>query len=157
MPSATSRNRCPGIAYDEGGAHLANANGDGRITTEASGEGAQVRERLYATGWAKRGPVGLIGSTKSDALLIVTNMLEDLSKAAEGGRVALTAIRNPSTVCWLPAVSSRSTSPAGRRSTRSNVPKARRKAASTRRSSTRSRCARWRMPESGRLELGWEC
>ena len=21
----------------------------------------------------------------------------------------------------------------------------------------RSRCARWRMPESGRLELGWEC
>ena len=79
----------PGIAYDERRAHLANANGDGRITTEASGEGAQVRERLYATGWAKRGPVGLIGSTKSDALLIVTNMLEDLSKAAEGGRVAV--------------------------------------------------------------------
>ena len=48
----------PGIAYDERRAHLANANGDGRITTEASGEGAQVRERLYATGWAKRGPVG---------------------------------------------------------------------------------------------------
>ena len=78
----------PGIAYDERRAHLANANGDGRITTEASGEGAQVRERLYATGWAKRGPVGLIGSTKSDALAIVTNMLEDLAKAAEGGRVA---------------------------------------------------------------------
>lgn len=147
----------PGIAYDERRAHLANANGDGRITTEASGEGAQVRERLYATGWAKRGPVGLIGSTKSDALLIVTNMLEDLSKAPKAVAWPLTAIRNPSTVCWLPAVSSRSTSPAGRRSMRSNVPKARRKAASTRRSSTRSRCARWRMPESGRLELGWEC
>ena len=86
----------PGITYDEHGAHLANANGDGRITTEASGEGAQVRERLYATGWAKRGPVGLIGSTKSDALLIVTNMLEDLSKAAEGGRVA--ADRDPESI-----------------------------------------------------------
>ena len=86
----------PGIAYDERRAHLANANGDGRITTEASGEGAQVRERLYATGWAKRGPVGLIGSTKSDALLIVTNMLEDLSKAAEGGRVA--ADRDPESI-----------------------------------------------------------
>ena len=77
----------PGITYDEKGAHLANANGDGRITTEAAG--GDVRERLYATGWAKRGPVGLIGSTKSDALMIVTNMLEDLAKAAEGGRVAV--------------------------------------------------------------------
>ena len=76
----------PGIAYDEHGAHLANANGDGRITADA--DGGDVRERLYATGWAKRGPVGLIGSTKSDALAIVTNMLEDLASAAEGGRVA---------------------------------------------------------------------
>ena len=84
----------PGIAYDEHGAHLANANGDGRITTEA--DGGEVRDRLYATGWAKRGPVGLIGSTKSDALLIVTNMLEDLSKAAEGGRVA--ADRDPESI-----------------------------------------------------------
>ena len=92
----------PGIAYDERHAHLANANGDGRITVaaEADADGAdaavEVRERLYATGWAKRGPVGLIGSTKSDALLIVTNMLEDLSKAAEGGRVA--ADRDPESI-----------------------------------------------------------
>ena len=84
----------PGIAYDEHGAHLANANGDGRITTEA--DGGKVRDRLYATGWAKRGPVGLIGSTKSDALAIVTNMLEDLAKAAEGGRVA--ADRDPESI-----------------------------------------------------------
>ena len=87
----------PGIAYDERRAHLANAHGDGRITTAAeAGEDVEVRERLYATGWAKRGPVGLIGSTKSDALLIVTNMLEDLSKAAEGGRVA--ADRDPESI-----------------------------------------------------------
>ena len=84
-----------GIAYDERHAHLANANGDGRITTAAEATD-EVRERLYATGWAKRGPVGLIGSTKSDALLIVTNMLEDLSKAAEGGRVA--ADRDPESI-----------------------------------------------------------
>ena len=87
----------PGIAYDERRAHLANAHSDGRITTAAeAGEDVEVRERLYATGWAKRGPVGLIGSTKSDALLIVTNMLEDLSKAAEGGRVA--ADRDPESI-----------------------------------------------------------
>lgn len=84
----------PGIAYDEHGAHLANANGDGRITADA--DGGDVRERLYATGWAKRGPVGLIGSTKSDALAIVTNMLEDLAKAAEGGCVA--ADRDPESI-----------------------------------------------------------
>ena len=84
----------PGIAYDEHGAHLANANVDGRVTTEA--DGGEIRERLYATGWAKRGPVGLIGSTKSDALAIVTNMLEDLAKAAEGGRVA--ADRDPESI-----------------------------------------------------------
>ena len=84
----------PGITYDEHGAHLANANGDGRITTEA--DGGKVRDRLYATGWAKRGPVGLIGSPKSDALAIVTNMLEDLAKAAEGGRVA--ADRDPESI-----------------------------------------------------------
>lgn len=76
----------PGIAYDEGGAHLANANDDGRITVDH--ENGEVRERLYATGWAKRGPVGLIGSTKSDALMIVTAMLEDLAQNKENARLA---------------------------------------------------------------------
>ena len=32
---------------------------------------------LYATGWIKRGPVGLIGHTKSDALETITNLLDD--------------------------------------------------------------------------------
>lgn len=66
-----------GIAYDEKRTLL--ANNDGRIVTSV--ENGEVRERLYATGWAKRGPVGLIGSTKSDALLIVDRMLEDLAKS----------------------------------------------------------------------------
>lgn len=34
--------------------------------------------RLYATGWIKRGPVGLIGSTKSDAAQTVAHLVEDL-------------------------------------------------------------------------------
>lgn len=73
-----------GIAYDEKRTLLANI--DGRLVESV--ENGEVRERLYATGWAKRGPVGLIGSTKSDALLIVNNMLEDLSKAGNAGRIA---------------------------------------------------------------------
>jgi ferredoxin--NADP+ reductase len=32
---------------------------------------------LYVSGWIKRGPVGLIGSTKSDSLQTVTRLLED--------------------------------------------------------------------------------
>lgn len=73
-----------GIAYDEKRTLLANI--DGRLVESV--ENGEVRERLYATGWAKRGPVGLIGSTKSDALLIVNNMLEDLSKAGNARRIA---------------------------------------------------------------------
>jgi len=34
---------------------------------------------LYATGWIKRGPVGLIGHTKSDALETITNLVADAS------------------------------------------------------------------------------
>ena len=67
-----------GVAYDESKTLLANK--DGRIVTDPDGD--VVRPRLYATGWAKRGPVGLIGSTKSDALQIVANMLEDLAKSS---------------------------------------------------------------------------
>ncbi|MDD7384518.1 MAG: FAD-dependent oxidoreductase [Actinomycetaceae bacterium] len=33
---------------------------------------------LYATGWIKRGPVGLIGSTKSDAAETIGHLVEDL-------------------------------------------------------------------------------
>ena len=33
---------------------------------------------FYATGWIKRGPVGLIGHTKSDALETVTNLVADV-------------------------------------------------------------------------------
>ena len=32
---------------------------------------------MYATGWIRRGPVGLIGSTKSDAQETITNLVAD--------------------------------------------------------------------------------
>ncbi|MGX9346739.1 FAD-dependent oxidoreductase [Microbacterium sp. KNMS] len=43
---------------------------------------------LYATGWIKRGPVGLIGHTKSDAMETVEHLVED---AAAGSLTAPTA------------------------------------------------------------------
>ncbi|MFZ2275165.1 MAG: pyridine nucleotide-disulfide oxidoreductase, partial [Corynebacterium variabile] len=44
---------------------------------------AELRETLpgvYATGWVRRGPVGLIGNTKGDANQAVANLLEDAEK-----------------------------------------------------------------------------
>ncbi|MEB3367651.1 FAD-dependent oxidoreductase [Saccharopolyspora mangrovi] len=38
---------------------------------------------VYTTGWIKRGPVGLIGHTKGDALETINNLLEDLDKLPE--------------------------------------------------------------------------
>jgi len=36
-----------------------------------------VQHGVYATGWIKRGPVGLIGHTKSDALETINNLIAD--------------------------------------------------------------------------------
>ncbi len=66
-----------GIPYDERAYTLDN-------------EGGRINglDFVYATGWAKRGPVGLIGSTKSDALETVENLLTDWSASESKGRVA---------------------------------------------------------------------
>ena len=39
--------------------------------------GTQTIPGVYATGWIKRGPVGLIGHTKSDALETINNLIAD--------------------------------------------------------------------------------
>ncbi len=50
---------------------------------------------IYATGWVKRGPVGLIGHTKSDAAETVANLLADapgLDRAPQRDRAAVAAM-----------------------------------------------------------------
>lgn len=44
----------------------------GRVT-----DNGEIVNGMYATGWIKRGPVGLIGSTKSDAQETIGNLVED--------------------------------------------------------------------------------
>mgnify|MGYP000432111871 FL=1 len=46
-------------------------------------QGGRVADGIYATGWIKRGPVGLIGHTKSDATETIENLVADISKFAE--------------------------------------------------------------------------
>ena len=53
-------------------------------------DGDSVVTGLYATGWIKRGPVGLIGSTKSDAKETIDNLVAD----AQAGKLAATGAAN---------------------------------------------------------------
>jgi ferredoxin--NADP+ reductase len=48
-------------------------NAGGRVL---AADGQQIAG-VYATGWIKRGPIGLIGHTKSDALETITNLIAD--------------------------------------------------------------------------------
>ncbi|RLP75690.1 pyridine nucleotide-disulfide oxidoreductase [Mycetocola tolaasinivorans] len=59
------------IPFDETRGVIPNRGGQVHDAT-----GAQV-PGVYATGWIKRGPVGLIGATKSDAMETVENVLAD--------------------------------------------------------------------------------
>ena len=61
----------PGVPFDERDAVIPNEGG--RVTDAA---GTPI-PGVYATGWIKRGPVGLIGHTKGDALETITNLLAD--------------------------------------------------------------------------------
>jgi ferredoxin--NADP+ reductase len=62
----------PGIPFDEKYGVI--RNDGGRVVDD---HGKRV-DGLYATGWIKRGPVGLIGHTKSDATETITNLVADI-------------------------------------------------------------------------------
>lgn len=63
----------PGVPFDPAAGVICNDHG--RVTETAGGG---VVPRLYAAGWIKRGPVGLIGTNKTDAKETVDHMLADL-------------------------------------------------------------------------------
>jgi len=62
----------PDIPFDHGSGTVPN---DGGRVLDLEGEHIKG---VYTTGWVKRGPVGLIGHTKGDALETINNLLEDL-------------------------------------------------------------------------------
>ena len=78
----------PGVPFDEVAGVIPNR--EGRVVDPA---GDPVRG-IYATGWIKRGPVGLIGHTKSDASETIRHLVEDadgLERAPERDAQAVTA------------------------------------------------------------------
>ena len=76
----------------------------------------------YVTGWIKRGPVGLIGHTKSDAAQTVELLLEDLPTRCRRRR---SPSARPSTRTWPAAASRSPRGRAGRSSTPTSSPSAR--------------------------------
>ncbi|MDO5752569.1 FAD-dependent oxidoreductase [Arthrobacter sp.] len=80
----------------------------GVVTNDAGrvlgADGAHV-PGIYATGWIKRGPVGLIGSTKGDALETITHLLADrhqLPLAAEAAPEAVVELLDSRGVEFTP-------------------------------------------------------
>lgn len=62
-----------GVAFDEARAVIPHR--EGRVLDEAG----RLAEGEYVTGWAKRGPSGIIGTNKSDSAETVSHLLADLA------------------------------------------------------------------------------
>jgi ferredoxin--NADP+ reductase len=77
-------------------------NAGGRVL---AADGQQIAG-VYATGWIKRGPIGLIGHTKSDALETITNLIADKASwwqptsPAESSLTALLDSKKVAYVTW---------------------------------------------------------
>jgi ferredoxin/flavodoxin---NADP+ reductase len=63
----------PGMPFDEATFTIPNVGG--RVL---SNSGHEVLEGVYTVGWIKRGPSGVIGTNKADAVATVAGMIEDL-------------------------------------------------------------------------------
>ncbi|HWH25681.1 MAG TPA: FAD-dependent oxidoreductase [Pseudolysinimonas sp.] len=63
--------RLEGIPFDE--THGVIPNHEGRVL----GHDNEILSGVYATGWIKRGPIGLIGHTKSDAMETISHLVRD--------------------------------------------------------------------------------
>lgn len=76
----------PEVPYDETKGVIRNLGG--RVVDESNN---QV-QGLYATGWIKRGPVGLIGHTKSDAMETIENLIADLETFEDPAEPELSSV-----------------------------------------------------------------
>ena len=67
----------PGVPFDEARGVFANVKG--RVVRDG-----EVDPGLYAAGWIKRGPTGIIGTNRADSVETVKSLLEDLDKLDTG-------------------------------------------------------------------------
>jgi len=67
----------PGVPFDHKAGIIPNV--DGRVAAEP---GEQVLPGMYAVGWIRRGPLGVIGTNKADAQAVAEKMIEDVPALA---------------------------------------------------------------------------
>ncbi|MFO7689168.1 MAG: FAD-dependent oxidoreductase [Cryobacterium sp.] len=70
----------PGVPFDKKRGIIPNREGQVLRCDPTAGTGEAFTQQMYgvyATGWIKRGPVGLIGHTKSDAMETIRHLIND--------------------------------------------------------------------------------
>ncbi|MFC5929395.1 pyridine nucleotide-disulfide oxidoreductase [Cryobacterium melibiosiphilum] len=70
----------PGVPFDKKRGIIPNREGQVLRRDPSAGSGGLFNQQMYgvyATGWIKRGPVGLIGHTKSDAMETIKHLIND--------------------------------------------------------------------------------
>ena len=72
--------RIDGIPYDDRGGKFAN-------------EGGRIADRLYAVGWARRGPTGTIGTNRPDGYEIAEIVAGEMPLGRESGRVGAEGLK----------------------------------------------------------------
>lgn len=77
----------PGVPFDAASSIFRNRGG--RIIDESQ----QAIPGLYVTGWAKRGPTGIIGTNRADSVETVKALLSDLESAAHTPKSGAKGIR----------------------------------------------------------------
>ncbi|KAF2413613.1 pyridine nucleotide-disulfide oxidoreductase [Microbacterium sp. B35-04] len=77
-----------GAPFDERAGVVSNVEGRVKDAARTGDAEAPAIAGLYATGWIKRGPVGLIGHTKSDAMETIAHLVSDV----EAGRLSAPAV-----------------------------------------------------------------
>lgn len=95
-----------GAPFDAKAGVVSNVEGRVRDAAATGDVDAPVVSGLYATGWIKRGPVGLIGHTKSDAMETIAHLVADVqdgrltAPAVEGDIVDVLAEREVAYTTW---------------------------------------------------------
>jgi hypothetical protein len=69
-----------GVAYDERGGKFLNQNG-------------HIGNRLYAVGWARRGPTGTIGTNRPDGYEVADRIAAQMPAGSSGGRAGAAGLK----------------------------------------------------------------
>jgi ferredoxin--NADP+ reductase len=72
--------RIDGVPYDERGGKFANERG-------------KIADRLYAVGWARRGPTGTIGTNRPDGYEVAELVACEMPAGSESGRVGVEGLK----------------------------------------------------------------